>query len=140
MEWEDAEGGYRNGDTLVFVRPVSVQWSDGDGRLKSGEGYGIQAEYGYDGHRSVVAFGDARTAWEFANLLTHYLDRRGSAQSALSELTRDKSGPGEESIYWEPPALIEGLSAVEVLGRMAGRYSFVVDEIREDTGLSEGST
>lgn len=137
-EWEDTEDGYRNGDTVVFVRPVSVQWSDGDGRLKSGEGYGVSAEYGYDGHRSVATFGDARTAWEFANLLTHYLDRRGPAQSALSELTRE-NGPGMDADLWEPPALIEDMEAVEVLEKMAGWYSFVVEEIRADTGRRGGS-
>lgn len=138
-EWDDTEAGYRNDDTLVAVRPISIRWTEANGKPKSREGYEVTIEYGYQSRRSMATFTDPRTAWEFANLLTHYLDRRTPIRSALLDLSPEY-GETDGKNAGQLPKIVDELSAVETLKKLAGRYSYVVDEILPETDSPRDSS
>lgn len=113
-DWSDTEDGYRNDNVGIFVEPASLQTSPGTTYHRSGgitdeeaNAYAVELRSGMEtaSHTwDVIAhFTDARTAWEFANLLTHYFDTRPDARSAKTELLGDDpTYPGDSKDLPQP--------------------------------------
>lgn len=79
---------------------------------------------GHARHATICNFRDEKVAWELANLVTRYVDHVDYCDVAKDNITNPHRGQTEEV-----PAIVEDMSAEEVLREKLGRYSFQVDEI-----------
>ncbi|MWV41053.1 hypothetical protein [Natrialba sp. INN-245] len=133
--WEDVEDGYRNGNIGVFVEPayiedeggvlysrVGVTESDTNAYLVS---YQSGLETGYGSHKELINFEDPRAAWEYANLVTHYLEYGSDEDLSISEL-QGRSDPTEDT--WHPKGVVSEMRAEEVMRKMLGHYEFRLND------------
>ncbi|WP_290811800.1 hypothetical protein [Halovivax sp.] len=100
-DWEDVADGYRSGENAIFVEPAVVA---DDGRVAvsssvrltpdTASAFVVGVWTASSAWEIVIAFDDARSAWEFANLLTHYFDGRGDLRAARRALLPDDEGFG----------------------------------------------
>ncbi|UPM41675.1 hypothetical protein [Halocatena salina] len=120
-EWDDCEGGLINQETKIVVSPV-VAWFDEHSTVvrsaDEGEGnaYSVKVYHGppdREIHDDIVVFRDARPAWEFAHLLTHYFTHTTEPETATNHLIRSKRGSTDDR--WDPNHAVEDLGAEEVL-------------------------
>lgn len=119
-DWDDTDDGYRRDDVGIFVEPAVVDSGPGTSFTRSGgispndaNAYAVEIRTGMEtaGHTwDVVAnFSEARAAWEFANILTHYFEARVDELSAKSNLlTDDPDYPGDSM---ELPTVVEDYNA-----------------------------
>lgn len=88
-DWEDVENGYVREDRGVFVEPAVVLFGDGLRTYSRGVAesdancYSVEVRTGIESESEswhpAAQFAELLTAWEFANLLTHYLSAVESA-------------------------------------------------------------
>lgn len=142
--WEDTEDGYKNGSVGVFVHPSFVRSGDGFHSASVGvpesdaNAYSVSFRSGlgtgYGTHKSLVDFEDPRTAWEYANLVTHYIENAGGHEFAISEL-QGQSDPTENN--WTPDGIVTDLDAEETMRKMLGHYEFRLDDALTNAGVVE---
>jgi hypothetical protein len=92
-DWGDTDDGFQR-DTARIVVSESEYTVVRSGEQQSITGYAVRAwdtESGLEGRTEVATFEDARAAWEFANLLTHYFSER-SVEGGLEALQDDSQG------------------------------------------------
>lgn len=129
--WEDTDRGYVRGETELVVYPLRVETA-GEAffervvdEWEEANALGVRVVYrrrtAAEGTRVLARFTALRTAWEFANLLTHFFEGRDGLR-ATAELRAD----GEGGI----PRVVSDLTAGEVLARLA-RPRPLPDEIRD---------
>ncbi|WP_248911046.1 hypothetical protein [Halocatena marina] len=146
--WTDTELGYEYEGISVKVLPSYIEsWETGiyakDGVDRdNANAFSVHYDEGaYGVARQLVAFSDERTAWEFANLFTRYSAYRHESPTspdpefAYQELTR--SDPHDPQSQWTSPAIVEDLSAREVLEKMAARYAFRVEWLIRDIDTAD---
>ncbi|ELZ21635.1 MULTISPECIES: hypothetical protein [Natrinema] len=133
--WVDAEDGYKNGSIGVFVHPAFIR--AGDGVYSSSVGvpesdanaYSVSFRSGlgtgYGSHKSLVDFEDPRTAWEYANLATHFFEEAPTTEFAVSRL-QGISDLMEDN--WTPDGVVSDMGAEEVMRKMLGHYEFQLDD------------
>lgn len=129
-EWDDYEGGLSNDETQIVVSPVEARFSDRNTVVRSAsEGdenaYSVGVDIGSPGHETqedIVVFRDARPAWEFAHLLTHYFAQTTDPETAKSDLIHSERGTSADD-QWTPNRAIEKLGAAEVLEKLLSPYS-----------------
>lgn len=133
-EWDDREGGYLRGDVGVFVSPTRLERRDGTLRERSVErgeenAYAVSLVRGVDADARtddvVARFADERTAWEFANLFTRYVDRLQTADDAVMEIA---DRPIERRERASIPPIVERRDAEATLRTLLGDYEFRVDD------------
>lgn len=147
-DWTDPTVGYEYDGIRVNVLPSYIEsWETGtyakDGVDRdNANAFSVHYDEGaYGVERQLVAFSDERMAWEFANLFTHYSAYRHESPTspdpefAYQELTR--LDPHDPQSQWTPPAIVEDLSAREVLEKMAARYAFRVEWLVRDIATDE---
>lgn len=121
-EWDDVEDGYRQGDTGIFVSPAIVQSGPHGSSHRSGgvppeeaNAYSVEVrtsmETAGETWDPVAHFTNPRTAWEFANLLTHFFEAKHDARSAKTGLLTDEPHYSGESKTL--PDIVEDLNAQE---------------------------
>lgn len=124
--WDDVEDGYRSGDVGVFVEPRRVDGEEGRVAERATDYADADAfavsmcrALGSDDETStpLVSFADARTAWEYANLVTHYVSESFDPRFAETEL---RGNAGHDPDGWRPDGPVSDLSAADVLLRMVG--------------------
>lgn len=120
--WEEVENGYRKGETGIFVEQTFVQGgevlrkSECQNSNSSTVSIRRKMETAYHTWNTLVSFSEARTAWEYANLVTHYIEETsGSPRQAEAELMGES---GYEQETWTPPPIVEEMSALEVMRKM----------------------
>lgn len=125
--WSDTDDGYRRGDVGVYVQPALLETSPGSSFHRSGgvsetdaNAYSVEVRTGLETAGEtwdvIAHFADARTAWEFTNLLTYYFEAEVDARFAKSNLLHsDPDYPGDEQ---ELPDLVKDLGAGEALQRL----------------------
>lgn len=117
--WNDRDGGYERDGVVVAVEPVAVYAGGG---LSTTERVDEEEADAYDvslwtrtgaGERSVtpVTFEEALAAWEFAHLLTWYVDEEGF-DAARAALSTDGG--------WSPPAVIADENSEAVFRKLLG--------------------
>lgn len=133
--WNDREDGYANGSAGVFVSPTRLEERDGalyERPVERGEenAYAVELVRGVgtaDRKDDALArFADERTAWEFANLFTRYLDRLQTPADAVMEIADRPIEAGERVSL---PPIVEDESAEEALRTLLGDYAFRVDDV-----------
>ncbi|MFD1515743.1 hypothetical protein [Halomarina rubra] len=116
--WNDRDGGYERDGVVVAVDPVAVYAGGG---LSTTESVPESEANGYDvslwtrttdGQRSTTpaTFEAPLAAWEFAHLLTWYVDDQGF------DATREALATGD----WSPPSVITDEDAATVFRRLLG--------------------
>ena len=94
-DWDDVEDGYKKGQNGIYVNPLFRQ--SGDGMVMErvveeddANAWGVAVRDGLgtaaETHNVLTRFRDVQTAWEFAHLLTHFVNQMGSGRVARSEL------------------------------------------------------
>ncbi|MFC4541878.1 hypothetical protein ACFO5R_08040 [Halosolutus amylolyticus] len=131
--WEDVEEGYRTERVGVFVEPRSIGGGDGPTRSKIEPVESAAIVYAVtmcrplgsalESETTLVSFDDGRTAWEYANLVTHFVAESADANFAESQL-RGRVGPPADR--WEPDELVSDRGAFAVLREQVGHH---VDKI-----------
>lgn len=124
-EWDDCKGGLRNQDTQIVVSPVDAWFNDHGTVVRSandGEGnaYSVKVYSGPPGnepHDDIVVFRDARPAWEFAHLLTHYFAHTADPETATSDLIHSERETSTDD-QWGPNKAVEDLAASDVLEKL----------------------
>ena len=119
-EWKDVEDGYTLEDAGVFVSPAIVQSGPHSTSHRSGgipedeaNAYAVEvrtrmgtASETWD---PVANFTNPRTAWEFANLLTHFFEAKFDADFAKNDLlSADHQYTGESKSL---PDIVTDLTA-----------------------------
>ena len=133
--WEDGERGYVRGETELVVYPLRTE-RDGAAffervvrEWEEADALGVRVVYrrrtAGEGTRVLARFTELRTAWEFANLLTHFFEGRDGVR-ATADLRPERSDA--------VPRVVSDLTAGEVLGRLL-RPRSLPDELRELTGV-----
>ncbi|MWG33156.1 hypothetical protein [Halomarina oriensis] len=125
--WNDRDGGYERDGTVVAVEPVAVYEGGG---LSTTESVPEDEADAYDvslwtrttnGQRSVtpVTFEPPLAAWEFAHLLTWYVDDQGfdATRTALS---------GSD---WSPPTVVTDEDAETVFRNLLGDDATSLDAV-----------
>ena len=120
-DWQDEEN-----DSAVFVKPVTfdgisviIQEDEDDAdafvvEIRTGYGSG----YGTRDHAAF--FEDPLTAWEYANLLTHFFGITGGPEVSKGDLLHQN--PHDEFDPEPVPRIVEDLSAKEVFQRQLPEY------------------
>ncbi|RRJ32361.1 hypothetical protein [Halocatena pleomorpha] len=122
-EWDDCTGGLLDQDTKIGVSPVNAWFDEYSTVVRpadAGEGnaYSVRVYHGPDRetHNDVVVFRDARPAWEFAHLLTHYFAHTTDPKTATNHLIRSERGSTDDQ--WNQSQAVEDLGAEEVLEKL----------------------
>lgn len=124
-EWDDCEGGLRNEEAQIVVSPVDARFSDYGTVVRSasagnGNAYSVGVYVGSPAHRTrndIAVFQNARLAWEFAHLLTHYFTHRIDPETAKNDLIRSKRETSTDDLRI-PNHAVEELSASEVFEKL----------------------
>ncbi|MFC5973862.1 hypothetical protein ACFPYI_21270 [Halomarina salina] len=131
-DWTDRDGGFERDGVVVAVEPVGVYAGGG---LSTTERVDTEDEAdAYDvslwtrtasGERSVtpVTFERALSAWEFAHLLTWYVEDQGF--DATREALSTKGG-------WSPPAVITDEGAEAVFRKLLDDDAVSLDAVLDD--------
>ena len=117
-EWEELDDGYKHGSTGVFVREAMVSRGAEPPREVFEINLRRNMETASHTHDTIATFAEVRTAWEFANLLTHYFDRHPeSPMTAVNYLTNNLPRYGHEVPDDAPklPFVVEDIDAKEAL-------------------------
>ncbi|MFC7232819.1 hypothetical protein ACFQMM_18380 [Saliphagus sp. GCM10025308] len=136
--WEDTEDGYKNGEIGVFVTPTHAVSKDrvDYARVRDTEAdttvYSVSfrtgIESGYERRKPLVDFEDPRTAWEYANLATHYIEHAHIAEFAVLEL-QGRGTPTDQN--WIPDGVVADMAAEAVMRKMLGRHESQLDDALE---------
>ncbi|UTF53434.1 hypothetical protein [Natronosalvus rutilus] len=136
--WEDTEDGYKNGEIGVFVTPTYVVSKEGVNYARESDtgananvysvSFRTGIESGYERRKSLVDFKDPRTAWEYANLATHYIEHANIAEFAVLEL-QGRGTPTDQN--WIPDGVVADMAAEEVMRKMLGRHESQLDDALE---------
>lgn len=124
-EWKDCEGGLYNAEAQIVVRPVDARFSDHGTVVRSvseeeGNAYSVAVDTGqpdHETHDDIVVFRDARPAWEFAHLLTHYFTHTTDPETAKDALIHSERGPSTDD-QWVPNHVVEDIDAEDVLEKL----------------------
>jgi hypothetical protein len=126
-DWSDRDGGYERDGVAVAVEPVAVYAGGG---LSTTERVEEDEASAYDvslwtrttaGQRSLTpaTFERPLAAWEFAHLLTWYVDDQGF------EATREAL----TSSAWSPPGVVTDASAERTLRNLLGGDATPLDAV-----------
>ncbi|WP_265107879.1 hypothetical protein [Halosolutus halophilus] len=134
--WKDVEDGYRRGRVGVFVEPISVQGRDGptppetDTDEPAATAYAVTMRRPMDSvfetETTLVSFEDVRTAWEYANLVTHYVAESADPNFAESQL-QGRVGPPAER--WTPDGPVSDLTAADVMRRQVAHHASKIEHL-----------
>ena len=143
--WEDREDGYRRDDVGVFVEPTVVD--DGEAVVAGDEELAVERAETYDAadaftvtlcremesdddtRTPLVRFAEPRSAWESANLVTHYVAASFDPSFAESELA---GTAGHDPDRWRPEGIVSDLSAEAVLRKTVAHHVHKVEDVLED--------
>lgn len=138
-KWSDIDDGYANeSDTIrILVHPARTSYGPGGDPFsitvvapEQANSYSVDLMTGPGTVNAdwepIVQFSEARDAWEFANLLTHFIIEINHPRESLDRYLpfRDSSYPGE---VWEPTEIIEELSPGTVLKKLYHPMPFPED-------------
>lgn len=133
--WEDIEDGYKNGNHGVFVEPAFIESGGGVRTARVGvadtdaNAYTVSFHSGLESgsgtQKSIVDFEDPRTAWEYANLTTHFLEDAPDPEVAVPRL-QGISDPTEDN--WTPDGIVTDLDAETVMRKLLGHSEFRLDD------------
>jgi len=132
-EWDEINDGYRCGTTGVFVREVLVSGGGEPEREALDVNVRRNMETASHTYDTIATFTDRRTAWEFANLLTHYFDQHPndpmtSIDGLISNLPRYGYEVPDDAP--ELPFVIEDMDAKEAL-RIKLEPGWIPDSVSE---------
>ena len=129
--WNDRDGGYERDGVCVAVEPVAVYAGGGlstTERVEEAEAdaydVALWTRTG-DGERSVTpaTFERPLDAWEFAHLLTWYVEDQGF--DATREALSTKGG-------WSPPAVVTDEGAEAVFRKLLGDGDASLDAVLDE--------
>lgn len=129
--WEETEQGYRSGGTEIYILPTRTVEQNGRQYVEviddaeEATQWDLLLEYRTH-QKEVATFEDPRTAWEFANALTHYISFIGP-ESGVSDLKRHNGGGGIEGI------VEEGRDGEEVYREALGDREYMLDNALEES-------
>jgi hypothetical protein len=125
--WNDRDGGYERDGTVVAVEPVAVYEGGGLSTTKSvpedeADAYDVSLwTRTTKGQRSITpaTFEAPLAAWEFAHLLTWYVEDQGF------DATRAALSGGD----WSPPAIVTDEDAETVFRKLLGDDATSLDAV-----------
>lgn len=140
QEWDDVEDGFEKDSTGVYVKPAIVSGGEHSRHHRSGDIPPEEANCYSVSLRTrmrtsaetwdpVACFADARDAWEFAHLLTHFFSGRHDPWAQKSDLLHDNTLVIPDDAK-QVPDIVEELSAEKVLERMLHPHP-VPDRVKE---------
>lgn len=136
--WDDVDEGYRRGSVGVVVEEESIDHTDSPAGSKTVADGSDETAYAVSVHRAIgtvsgsadtlVSFVDARVAWEYANLVTHYISESADATFAASELRGEIRPPDER---WQPEDPVRERSAADAIRKSVGDHVRKIDHVLE---------
>lgn len=131
--WEDTENGYQTGggSTRIYILPVQISEANRMQSIEVIEGdedadcWELMLAYqNHEMQKSLTKFKNVRTAWEFANLITHYISFFGP-MSATGDF-KPHTGGGL------PDVVEEGRDGDEVYREALGDREYMLDNALEE--------
>lgn len=130
--WKDVDNGYVSGSTRVLVEPIHHEVTENSEFTSSvpeseANAYAVSIVDGSSGHgthRTLVEIQDPRTAWEVANLCTHYLNERPAM-----DLTGLKYDPAHNSEPEKIRGVVTDLTPEEIMKALLGYDIQAIDHL-----------